>query len=77
MNSRLMQFIVFYLLHRRHGSLKKELNVKTLFEAVEKWFELKPELFLELPLSFKEKILHLHHPSKSKQVSLTRQPCET
>jgi hypothetical protein len=53
------------------------LFVKTPFGAVEKWFELKPELFLEHPLSFREKILHLHHPSKSKQVSLTQQPCET
>ncbi len=44
MNTHLMKFLVYYLLYRRHGSLKKELGVKTPFEAVEKWFELKPEL---------------------------------
>ncbi|TAF93803.1 MAG: hypothetical protein EAZ32_00940 [Cytophagia bacterium] len=29
----------------RHGSLRKELEVKTPFQAVEKWFVIKPELF--------------------------------
>ncbi len=36
------EFLVFYNLNRRHGALRKELNVKTLFEAVEKWVDLKP-----------------------------------
>jgi len=30
-------------LYRRLGSFRKELNVKTPFDAVNKWFELKPE----------------------------------
>jgi len=77
MNTHLMQFLVFYLLYRRHGSLKKELGVKTPFEAVEKWFELKPEIFLQNPLEFKNKILLLHNQTKSKQDCLTQQPCET
>ena len=33
-------------------SLKRELGVKTPFEAIEKWFELKPEMFLQKPLEF-------------------------
>jgi hypothetical protein len=33
------------MLSRRHGSLRKELNVKTPFNAIEKWYQLKPELF--------------------------------
>ena len=77
MNTHLTKFLIFYLLYRRHGSLKKELGVKTPFEAVEKWYELKPELFLEKPLEFKNKILLLHHQTKSKQVGFTQQPCET
>lgn len=77
MKIHLMRFLVFYLLYRRHGSLKKELGVKTPFEAVEKWYELKPEIFLEKPLQFKNKILSLHNQTKSKQVCFTQQPCET
>lgn len=77
MKTDLMKFLVFYLLYRRHGSLKRELGVKTPFEAVEKWFELKPEIFLQKPLEFKNKILLLHHQTKSKQDCLTQQPCET
>jgi transposase-like protein len=55
----LMNFLVFYNIHRRHGSLRKELNVKTPFDAVEKWHELKPELFKINPTEFKIKILNL------------------
>jgi len=42
MNSAFMAFLVYYMLYRRHGGLRKELNVKTPFDAIEKWFELKP-----------------------------------
>lgn len=56
----LMAFLVCYNLHRRHGSLRKELNVKTPFEAVQKWFELKPEIFKINPTQFKKKILNLN-----------------
>ncbi|MDY0254189.1 MAG: hypothetical protein RBR30_07220 [Tenuifilaceae bacterium] len=45
--------------------MKRELGVKTPYEAVEKpvvskakpWYELKPEIFLEKPLVFKIKSL--------------------
>lgn len=36
MNKDLMDFLVHYNLFRRHGSLRRELNVKTPFNAVEK-----------------------------------------
>ena len=37
MNQDLMKFLVHYNLYRRHGSLRRELKVKTPFNAVEKW----------------------------------------
>ena len=77
MTTHLMKFIVYYLLYRRHGSLKRELGVKTPFEAVEKWYELKPELFLENPTQFKNKVVLLQHQIISNQVCFTQQPCET
>lgn len=55
----LKEFLVFYNLYRRHGSLRKELNVKTPFQAIEKWYQLKPELFKTNPVDFKNKILLL------------------
>ena len=69
----LIRFLMFYNLYRRHGSLRKELKVKTPFNAVEKWFELKPELFTETPLTFKNKILSL----SKKIIENNQQPCET
>ena len=59
MNIDLAKFNTYYNLYRRHGSLRKELQVKTPFEAVEKWFELKPELFNKTPDDFKIIILNL------------------
>jgi len=46
------------------------------FEAVEKCYELKPEIFCQHPLLFKEKILYFHHQTKPKQDCLTQQSCE-
>ena len=45
MNQDLARFLSFYNLHRRHGSLRKELQVKTPYQAIEKWYNLKPEIF--------------------------------
>ena len=59
MNYDLMNFLVHYNLYRRHGSLRKELNVKTPFDAIEKWYRIKPEIFKEKPDAFKSKILSL------------------
>jgi len=59
MKEDLTNFLVHYNLHRRHGSLRRELKVKTPFNAVEKWHELDPEIFKEKPSEFKTKILNL------------------
>ena len=55
----LTKFLVYYNLYRRHGSLRKELNVKTPFDALEKWYQLKPELFKYNPQYFKQIVLSL------------------
>ncbi len=74
MNTDLMSFLVHYNLYRRHGSLRRELKVKTPFNAVEKWFDLDEKIFNQKPEEFKKKIISL----KNKQVvNLTQQPCET
>ncbi|MCO6461453.1 MAG: transposase [Saprospiraceae bacterium] len=73
MNTDLEKFLSFYNLYRRHGSLRKELNVKTPFQAIEKWFSLKPELFKKSPIHLKKKILNLNAIVNQ----LHQQPCET
>ncbi len=40
--------------NRRHGSLRKELKVRTPFEAVQSWFQTKPEIFKILPDVFQD-----------------------
>ena len=59
MNNDLMNFLVFYNLYRRHGSIRKELKVKTPFDAIEKWYKIKPKIFKQNPVKFKSKILSL------------------
>jgi transposase InsO family protein len=59
MNDDLTRFLISYILYRRHGSLKRELKVNTPILAIEKWYELKPEIFRENPQKFKEKVAHL------------------
>lgn len=54
LNKDLKQFLLFYNFTRRHGSLLKELNVKTPFQALEKWFQMKPEIFRYSPNHFQE-----------------------
>lgn len=60
MKDDLNRFLEFYNLNRRHGSLRKELNVKTPFNAIEKWYQLKPEIFKINPNEFKNNILNLN-----------------
>ncbi len=74
MNDALMAFFVYYMLYRRQGGLRKELNVKTPFQAVEKWFMLKPEIFKQNPPEFKNKIILL---KLIENPSFHKQPCET
>jgi len=52
MNDALMAFRVYYMLYRRYGGVRKEPGVKTPFQAVEKWFMLKPEIFKQNPCEF-------------------------
>ena len=59
LHSGLISFLLFYNINRRHGSLRKELNVKTPLQAVQKWYELKPELFIRNPSEFQQTILNL------------------
>ena len=74
MNDDLMNFLVHYNLYRRHGSLRRELKVKTPFNAIEKWFELDSEIFIMKPDGFKNKILSLQ---PKQVVKKEQQPCET
>jgi transposase InsO family protein len=60
MSKDLIDFLVFYNSNRRHGSLRKELNVKTPLQAVEKWFVLKPLIFKISPSEFKLKLANLN-----------------
>jgi transposase-like protein len=49
----LNKFLIYYNFNRRHGSLKKELNVRTPFDALEKWYKLDPDLFRVNPEEFR------------------------
>ena len=73
MEAHLDEFLQKYNTIKRHGSLRKELNVKTPLKAVYKWYELEPEIFNEKPIDFENKILNL---TKFKQ-GIKQQPCET
>ena len=59
MSEDLTKFLVFYILYRRHGSLRKELKVRTPMQAVEKWYQINPKIFKEKPEDFKKKIANL------------------
>jgi transposase-like protein len=69
----LMNFMYGYNLYRRHGSLRKELKVKTPVQAIEKWYELEPDIFKVTPNEFKNKLINL----QSELNQLHQQPCET
>ncbi|MDK2838006.1 MAG: hypothetical protein PWR15_1075 [Bacteroidota bacterium] len=68
-----MAFPVYYMLYGRHGEVRKEPGVKTPFQAIEKWFMLKSEIFKQNTCIFKNEILYLQ-PNKSP--SFHQQPCE-
>ena len=51
------KFLIYYNFNRSHGSLRKELKVRTPFEAVIYWFEIKPEIFKILPDVFQDVVL--------------------
>ena len=39
-------------MERTHGSLRKELKVKTPWQALNKWFQIEPEIFRIKPKEF-------------------------
>ncbi len=69
METDMINFLCFYNIYRRHGSLRKELDVKTPLQAIEKWYQIEPELFKITPDEFKNKILDLQN--KYNQLSST------
>jgi len=56
----LNKFLVYYNLNRRHGGLKKELKVRTPFEAVQCWYTINPEIFIKSPDMFRADLLKNH-----------------
>ena len=54
------KFLIFYNLNRRHSSLKRELKVRTPFEAVQCWYRIKPEIFKKSPDMFMADLLKNH-----------------
>ena len=65
-----------FLLYKKLGRLRKDLNLKTPVQALEKSFELKPQIFKQNPSEFKNKIICLNHcndPRYYKQPRETRQ----
>jgi len=69
----LYKFLNLYNVFRRHGSLRRELDVKTPLKAIYKWYKLKPEIFKIKPVEFEKNLLD----SQNKLVNLYQQPCET
>ncbi|MCF6318533.1 MAG: hypothetical protein L3J83_04505 [Proteobacteria bacterium] len=57
-------FLLHYNFIRRHGSLRSELSVKTPFDAVEKWYQIKPEIFKQIPSEFNQRLLRLKSSNK-------------
>jgi hypothetical protein len=51
---------VYYNLNRRHSSLKRELKVRTPFEAVQCWYGINPEVFTKSLDMFRADLLKNH-----------------
>ena len=45
LSASLADFLLHYNLRRRHGSLVREMNVRTPIDACIKWLEIQPDLF--------------------------------
>lgn len=69
MNTDLIRFMCYYNLYRRHGSLRKEIKVKTPIQAIQKWYEIEPQIFIITPRVFQDKLLNLR--SRVDQLSST------
>ena len=53
-----IKFLMYYLFYKNHHFIVRELGVKTPYEALEKWYKMKPELFIKTSQEFKESIVH-------------------
>jgi transposase-like protein len=54
------KFLVYYNLNRRHGGLRRELKVRTPFEALQCWYRITPEIFRKSPDMFRADLLKNH-----------------
>ncbi len=59
MAENLTHLLIHYNLYRKHGSLMRELKVKTPFDAVVKWYELDEKSYNQKTEEFKNKTLDL------------------
>ncbi len=48
----LQKFLIYYNINRRDGSLRRELKVRTPYEAVQSWFKTEPKIFKISPDDF-------------------------
>ena len=48
----LNKFLIYYNLNRKHGGLRKELKVRTPYEALKRWYEIEPDIFKISPDEF-------------------------
>jgi transposase InsO family protein len=62
----LMDFLCNYNLYRRHGSLRRELKVKTPIQALNKWYEINPEIFIRNPNNTENYLLNLQRRNNLK-----------
>jgi len=49
---RILDTLKLTLTLKKHGGLRKELKVKTPYEALKRWFEIEPEIFKISPDEF-------------------------
>ena len=61
MHCDLYKFLHLYNVFRRHGSLRRELDVKTPLKAVYKWYKLKADIFKLKPRDFENDLLDLRN----------------
>jgi transposase-like protein len=47
------KFLIYYNFNRAHGGLRKELKVRTPFEALHSWYQVEPEIFKVTPDQFR------------------------
>jgi len=48
----LNKFLIYYNTNRKHGGLKKELKVRTPYEAIKSWFDVEPQILRFHLMSF-------------------------